>query len=217
MKTDAETLRREIEGLCAKRARGDLSERVFQRELSERTVDLYRTLIQGRLAEQEAIQVEHHVVRAHMKVTQSVLREPEQEAVSLFVTDRRLFRIESTLVTGRPPTAGEKDHTTITEVPCDRVEALRHGCQVRLGEMAVGAWMCCFALLFSSWLAITGPFMAGLGPVGMLHALLLPTRWVEVIVAGPGPSSNSILIHALRKKSARRLVRFIRERIKRAP
>ena len=76
MTTDADTVREEIKALYSKRARGDLSERVFQRELSERTVDLYRRLVQTRLAEEETIQAEHHVVRAHMRVTQSVLREP---------------------------------------------------------------------------------------------------------------------------------------------
>lgn len=210
MTTDADTVREEIKALYSKRARGDLSERVFQRELSERTVDLYRRLVQTRLAEEETIQAEHHVVRAHMRVTQSVLREPEQEAVSLFATDRRLFRITSTLMPDRPPTGDGKDYTTVTEVPFQRIKTLRLRRQIRLGEMGVGAGMCCFALLFSSWLSITGPFLTGLGLAGMLHAFLLPTRWLEVMVPGSEPASGPILIYTLRKKSARRLVKFIR-------
>jgi hypothetical protein len=216
MTTDVDALRREIEGLYSKRARGDLTERAFQKEISERTVNLYRNLIQGRLAREEAIKAEHHVVRAHMKMAQSVLREPEQEAVSLFATERRLFRVKSTLMPDRPPSADEEDGTTFDEVPYDRIESLKLRRQIRLGEMGVGAAMCCFALLFSSWLSITGPFMAGLGLLGVLHALILPTRWVEVITVGPEPTSGPILIYTLRKKSARRLLRYIRERIKRA-
>jgi hypothetical protein len=216
MTTEVEGLRREIEGLYTKRARGDLTERAFQRELSERTVDLYRELIKGRLAEEEVIQAEHHVVRAHMKVTQSVLREPEQDAVSLFATERRLIRIKSTLMPDRPPTADEKDGTTVEVVPYDRIESLKLRRQIRLGEMGVGAVMCCIALLFSSWLSITGPFLLGLGILGMLHALVLPTRWVEVNVVKPEPASGPIVIYTLRKKSARKIVRTLRERIKRA-
>jgi hypothetical protein len=217
MTTDAEALRREIDGLYVKRSIGDLTEKAFQRDLSERTVDLYRNLIHGRLASEEAIHAEHHVVKAHMKVTQSVLREPEQEAISLFATDRRLFYLRSSLVPDRPPTADEKDGTRVDEVPFERIEALKLRRQIRLGEMGVGAGMCCFALLFTSWLSVTGPFMAGLGLLGMLHALLLPTRWVEVIGVGPEPASGPIVIYALRKKSARRLRRYIREKIKRTP
>jgi hypothetical protein len=216
MTTDVDALRREIKGLYPKRARGDLTEKAFQRDLAERTVDLYRKLIQGRLAREEAIHGEHHVVKAHMKVTQSVLREPDQEAISVFATDRRLFHLRSSLMPDRPPTADEKDNTTVIEVPYGRIEALKLRRQVRLGEMGVGAGMCCFALLFSSWLSVTGPFMAGLGVLGMLHGLLLPTRWVEVKVVGPDPASGPIVIYRLRKKSARRLLKYIRQKIKRA-
>ena len=148
MTTDVDALRQEIKGLFLKRARGDLTERAFQRELSEHTVALYRKLIKGRLAGEETIEVEHHVVRAHMKVAQSVLRESEQEAVSLFATERRLFRLKSTLVPDYPPTADEKDNTTVDEVPYDRIDSLKHRRQIRLGEMGVGAAMCCIALLF---------------------------------------------------------------------
>jgi hypothetical protein len=215
MTTDADALRREIKGLYPKRARGDLTEKAFQRDLAERTVDLYRKLIQSRLAEEEAIQAEHHVVKAHMKVTQSVLRESEQEAVSLFATERRLFRLKSTLAPDRPPTADGKDGTTVDEVPYHRIESLKLRRQIRLGEMGVGAAMCCFALLFSAWLSVTGPFMFGLGLLGMLHALIVPTRWVEVVKVGPEPASGPILIYTLRKKSARRIRKYIREKIKR--
>jgi hypothetical protein len=215
MTTDVDTLRREIGGLYPKRARGDLTEKVFQRDLSERTVDLYRKIIQGRLAEGDAIHAEHHVVKAHMKVAQSVLRESEQEAISLFATQKRLFCVKSTLMPDRPPTADAKDNTTVEEVPYDRIESVKLRRQIRLGEMAVGAGMCCFALVFSSWLSITGPALIVLGVLGMLHALFLPTRWVEVVVVGPEPGSGPLLIYALRKKSARKLITFVRGKITR--
>jgi hypothetical protein len=214
MTTDADALRREIKGLYPKRAKGDLTEKAFQRDLSERTVDLYRKIIEGRLTQEETIEVEHHVVHAHMKMAQSVLRESEQEAVSLFATQRRLFCLKSTLIPNRPPTADGEDNTTVEEVPYDRIESVKLRRQIRFGEMAVGAVMCCIALLFSSWLSVTGPFLILLGVLGMLHALLLPTRWVEVVVVGPEADSGPILIYALRKKSARKLVKSIQGKIK---
>jgi hypothetical protein len=214
MTTDEDALRTEIKGLYPKRAKGDLTEKAFQRDLAARTVDLYRKIIEGRLAGGETIEVEHHVVQAHMKMTQSVLRESEQEAVSLFATQRRLFRLKSTLIPDRPPTADAEDNTTVEEVPYDRIGSLKLRRQVRFGEMAVGAGMSCIALLFSSWLSITGPFLILLGVLGMLHALLLPTRWVEVIVVGPEPASGPILIYTIRKKSARKLVKFVQGKIK---
>jgi hypothetical protein len=215
MMTDEDALRREIKGLYPKRAKGDLTEKAFQRDLAARTVDLYRKIIEGRLTQGETVEVEHHVVQAHMKLTQSVLRESEQEAVSLFATGTRLFRLKSTLMPNRPPTADAEDNTTVDEVPYDGIESLKLRRQVRLGEMAVGAGMCCIALLFSSWLSITGPFLILLGVLGMLHALLLPTRWVEVVVVGSEPASGPILIYAVRKKSARKLMNFVRGKITR--
>jgi hypothetical protein len=214
MTTDADALRREIKGLYPKRAKGDLTEKAFQRDLAARTVDLYRKILEGRLAKGETIEVEHHVVRAHMKMAQSVLRESEQEAISFFATGRRLFCLKSTLMPDHPPTADAKDNTMVGEVPYDRIESLKVRRQIRLGEMAVGAGMCCIALLFSSWLSITGPALILLGVLGMLHALLLPTRWVEVVVIGPEAVSGPILIYAVRKKSARKLVKFIQGKIK---
>ena len=53
----------------------------------------------------------------------------------------------------------------------------------------------------------------GLGLLGILHGLLLPTRWVQVETLDP--ASEPILIHALRKKSARGMVKFLREKMRR--
>ena len=212
MTTEAEALRRKIKNLYPKRERGDLTEKVFQRELIERTVELYRALIKDRLAKGETIQKEHHVSQAHFRLTQSVLREPEQSAVSLFSTDRRLFRIRSSFLPSRPPTADEKDQTRIEELPLRKIRALSLRRQVRWGEAGVGAVMAAFALLFAPWLSITGPFMIGLGAAGVLHGLLLPTRWIEIIPQEGDPATDPILIYALRKRSARDLVQFLQVR-----
>jgi hypothetical protein len=50
------------------------------------------------------------------------------------------------------------------------------------------------------------------GVAGTLHGLLLPTRWAEVQERTPA-FSPPFQIWTLRKKSARALLRFLRERI----
>jgi hypothetical protein len=212
MTTEVDSLRTKIRGLYPKRERGDLTEKAFQRELIERTLDLYRALLKGSLQKGESILKEHHVVRAHLKLAQSVLREPEQETISLFTTDRRLFRIQSILLPNRPPTADEEDKTVIEEVPLKKIQALNPRRQIRWGEIGVGAVMGVLALLFASWLSFTGPFLIGLGAAGVLHGLLLPTRWIEIIANGSGPPLEPIPIYALRKRSARDLVQYLQVR-----
>jgi hypothetical protein len=193
-----------------------VNEKAFQRELPEPTVDLYRSIIESRLGQEEAIHAEHHVIRSHMKIAQSVLKEPDQEAISLFATEKHLIRLRSTLKADRPPTPDGEDDASVDAVPYGRIDSLKPRRQIRLGELAAGAGMLCAGLVFSSWLSITGPFMVGLGALGMVHALLLPTRWIEVSVIGPDLTSGPILIYALRKKSARRLMKYIREKARRA-
>ena len=213
MPTEIESIRQKIRQLYPKRERGDLNEKAFQRELVESTVDLYRALIKDRLAKGEAIIREHHVVKAHFKLTQSVLREPEQEAMSLFTTDRRLFRIQSVLMPKQPPTGDEKDKTTVEEIPLKRITSLKTRRQIRWGEIGVGAVMGVLALLFASILSLTGPFLIGLGAAGILHGFLVPTRWIEILANGSAnPPLEPIPIYALRKRSARDLVQFLQVR-----
>ena len=211
MTTEADTLRQKIRGLYPKRDRGDLTEKAFQKELTEQTVDLYRAVIKPRLAKGEAIQKEHHVAQAHFRLTQSVLREPEQQAISFFSTERRLFRVTSSLLPNRPPTADDKDQTRIDEIPLNKIKSLTLRRQIRWGEAGVGAAMIAFALLFAPWLSFTGPVLIGLGGAGILHGLLLPTRWFEIIPQEP-QGGEPMSVYALRKRSARDLVQFLQVR-----
>lgn len=212
MTIEIESLRTRIRQLYPRRERGDLTEKAFQRELVERTLDLYRALIKTRMGKGESLVKEHHVVRAHFKLTQSILREPEQEALSLFTTDRRLFRVQSILLPNRPPTADEADKTVIEEIPLKKIQALTPRRQIRWGEIGVGAVIGVLALLFASWLSFTGPFLIGLGAAGILHGLLLPTRWIDIIINGSGPPLEPIPIYTLRKRSARDLVQYLQVR-----
>lgn len=213
MKTELEKLRTDLRELYAKRDRGDLTERVFQQQLAERTVDLYRSIISQRMVEGESIEREHHAISTHFRLVQSILGEPAQQATSLFLTNRRLYRLRSTIMPDRSPTGDSGDETHVDEIPLDQIRFLKKKFQIRVGEILVGAGFCAVALLFYDWLAITGPLLLGLGALGMLHALILPTRWIEVGAADTSPSTDPILIYAVREKSARRFVRSLQEEL----
>jgi hypothetical protein len=209
---ELDTLRAGIRELCANHARGDIRERSFQRAFAEHTVDLYRAFVKRFTAEGEAILEEHHVVLGHTRLANSVLREPEQQAISLFATDRRLFRLCSTLLPGSPVTCDDGDKTVVDEVFFDQIQRLQLHRRVRPGEIWAGLVILSFAIIFHSWLSITGTLMIGLGMLGVLHGLLMPTRWIEVRPKYP-TAKDPILIYALRRKSGKRLVRLLRERM----
>ena len=120
--TDMDGIREEIRQLHLKRSRGDIRERPFQQVLAQRTMDLYRAAVRKSLGKGERIVHEHHVVQAHMKLTESILKEPEQGTVSLFLTDRRLFRLRSRVLPGKAVTCDQQDDTRIDHIPLDRIE-----------------------------------------------------------------------------------------------
>jgi hypothetical protein len=212
MTTNAEVLRESLGQLYLKRTIGDVTERVFQHQLAEKTVDLYRAVIRDKLAQGEELVAEHHTISSHFRMTQSVLKEPENHAISFFLTNRRLLRLRSTLLPGQPPTADKRDDTVVDWIGLDLISALRTKRQFRLGEAGVGAAMCCLAAVLSPWLSITGPFIFGLGFVGISHAFFLPTRWIEMRSSDGALDSEPVIIPAVKKKSARKLIKLLREK-----
>ena len=86
---------------------------------------LYRAIIKKKMAGNETIECEHHTIWTHFRLMQSILREPAQQAVSLFLTNRRLLRIQSTIMPDQPPTADNRDSTSIDEVSLDRIRDLK--------------------------------------------------------------------------------------------
>jgi len=207
---DMDDIREEIRQLHLKRSRGDIREKTFQQVLAQRTMDLYRAAVQRSLDKGERIVHEHHVIQAHVKLTESILKEPEQGTVSLFLTDRRLFRLRSRVVPGKAVTCDQQDDTRIDHIRLDRIEGFALHRRIRPGQIGVGLAIAATAILFYSWLSVTGPVMVALGVLGTLHGLLLPTRWREVEVRG---SEDPMFIYALRKKSAKELLSLLRERL----
>ena len=214
MKTDLNELRQEIAELYPKRDRGDLRERDFQAYVADKTVALYRAIIKDRMAEGETIECEHHTIWTHFRLMQSILREPAQQAISLFLTDRRLYRLRSTIMPEQPPTADNRDETEVDSFSLDRICNLKKRRQIRSGEILLGALFCAIAAIFHNSLTITAPFLAGLGILGVLHGLLRPTKWFEVNLADNPGTNAPILIYAVKKASAKELVRRLRERLR---
>jgi len=207
-----EGLRNNVIALWEKRARGDVSERAFQKQSEQRVLDLCRALVRRRTGEGEPIQAEHHAVRAHTKIAGSVLKESEQEFISLLATDRSLFCLRSILTPDQPLIFRNGDRDALEELPYASISAVVVRTERRKSQMVAGLLIAGFALLGRSWLQITGTALFLLGMAGALHALLVPTRWAEVVQHSP-TASPPFQIWALRKKSARRLLKFLRQKV----
>jgi hypothetical protein len=207
-----EGLRKDITTLWEKRARGDVSERAFQRESEQRTLDLCRALVRHRIGEGESIQFEHHAVRAHTKIAGSVLRESEQEFISLLATEYRLFRLRTLLTPDRPLLFLDGDKDAVEELAYESASGVTVRTERRKGQILAGLVIAGVAVLAHPWLQITGTALFLLGIAGALHGLLVPTRWAEVLQPEP-TVSPPFQIWALRKKSARQLLKFLRQKI----
>jgi len=211
MTADLDAQRAKVRRLFTKREQGDLNEKAFQRLLTHHSVELYRALVLRRMARGERILHEHHSIQAHFKWTQSLLKEPEQASFSSFATDRRLYQVWSKVIPKQPPTADARDGTLVREIRFQNVGSIVTHRQIRWGEIGVGAVICAVAVIFSPWLEITSHVMLGLGGLGIFHGLVLPTRWIEVKAIEPS-KTEPILIHNIRKKSARSLLQHLREK-----
>jgi hypothetical protein len=210
MAAAADDLRQELHALLERRTRGDLREKDFQRQLINTGVALCRAMVAERLVPGEQVIAEHHLVHSHFNVTQSILKEPEQSTVSFFATERRLIRVRSAIRPGRSLTCDEADGTVVDDLPYARVHALARRCQRRWGEAAVGLGAAALALALGDTLAVTGPLLAAFGLAGAAHALLMPTKWMEVLSGEAGPEPP-FAIYSLRRKSARALLAALRD------
>ncbi|MBM4329521.1 MAG: hypothetical protein FJ118_20455 [Deltaproteobacteria bacterium] len=214
MKTDITEIRGKIAELYPKRDRGDLREKDFQAELANQTVSLYRAIITKKMAEGETIECEHHTIWTHFRLMQSILREPAQQAISLFLTNKRLFRVQATIMPDQPPTADSRDRTSMDAVSLDRIRKLNKKFQFRHGEVLLGGGFCAIAVVFYDLLQFTGPILFILGLLGVFHGLALPTRWIEVETESRQGATDPIFIYALRKKSAKELVGRLQEKLR---
>jgi hypothetical protein len=205
-----ETPREQICELGRKRTRGDVTEKVFRRRLLELSVELARGEANATMEHDEQIVAEHHVVHSHFKLTQSLLQEPEQATVSFFATDRRLVRVRGTLAPGGAESGEEATRTFVDGVAYARMKKVERKVAWRWGEVGTGLAIVLLALLFRGTLAVTGPVLVLLGTAGVLHGLLLPTRWIEIAVQDEAVDPP-FAIHGVWRKSARRVLSVVRK------
>lgn len=211
---ESNTLREKLQELYTRHAAKDLPERPFRRALTEYSYRLYLAVAREQCKAGESILHEHHIIRSHMWWSQSFLKDPNQEVVSLFLTDRRLIRIRSVMAPGRPVSCNEADQTTVDSLFFDRIEALQAHREVRWGEAAVGLVITAVGWIFYEWLDVTGPVLAVVGVLGMLHGLLWHSRWVEVKARVQAPAADPVIIYTTRRKSGRKLIKMLREKIR---
>jgi hypothetical protein len=212
MPDTADDLRQQLAQLQAGRDGGDVREKDFQRRVAEASLALSRVVVERGLPPGERIITEHHVIHSHFRLTQSLVKEPEQATVSLFACEGRLVRVRGNLRPGRPVTCDEADGTQVDQLGYARVHGLVRRVEWRWGEMGVGGMVLLVAWLGGGLLSVTGPLLALLGLAGLLHGLLVPTRWIEITTLDV-PTAPPFLVHGLRRRSARKLLRVVRERI----
>jgi hypothetical protein len=212
-------LRAEVSGLAEKRSRGDLTEKAFRRRALQLSVELAR-MEAGAASPGEAILAEHHVVHSHFRLTESLMREPEQTTVSYFATERRLVRVQGSLVTGRAPTTDETNgdlrdpaRVVVDSVPYDRLRRIERRVEWRWGEVATGLVIVLAALLLRGLLAVTGPVLVLLGVAGMTHGLLMPTRWAEIVV--DDEDLSPLAMHGIWKRSGRHFLAVVNAGLRR--
>ncbi len=200
-------VRAEISGLAARRARGDLAEKAFRKRALQLSIELARKQASAAVPG-EAIATEHHVVHSHFRLTESLLREPEQTTVSYFAAEHSLIRVRGTLVTGASPRTdhGAKDpaSTVVDRVSYEQVRSIERRTEWRWGEVGTGLIIVLGALLLRDLLAVTGPVLVLLGVAGMIHGLLLPTRWVEIVI--DDEAAPALAVHGVWKRSGRQFL-----------
>jgi len=209
-----ESVRAELRDLTERRRRGDLTDKRFHRKLLDLSVELARAEARVALPDDEPILAEHHIVHSHFKLTESLLKEPVQATVSMFATARRLLRVRGSLA----PEAGMLSHTpgntVVDQLDYGRVRDIDGKVEWRWGEVGTGLVIVLSALLLRGLLAVTGPVLMLLGIAGVLHGLLLPTRWIEVV--STEDVEPRFAIHGAWRKSARQLLAVLRHGVRKA-
>ena len=170
-------------------------------------MDLCREAVRQALPAGESVLAEHHFAHAHLR--QSVFAEPEEVAVSLFLSEQRLMYVRLRVVPGRPVTCDERDGTDVVDIPLASITGLSRRRVIRRSEIVAGAVIAALAWGFRDYLQVTGVVLVGLGLAGMLHGLAWPTTWIEVRTSAEAGEAG-LSIYALHRKSGRRLLQLLR-------
>jgi hypothetical protein len=181
---------------------GDLTPKKYARAKQDLLAQLGRSTIGPFLEPGESITAEHHWTEGQRMLPDSPFRETAQSAASLYATQRRIFRWRFPIHC-TPRAASPEDPEEVLEFrwygEVARIERVR---SVRWGEAAAGGVIALAAALMLQHLAITGYVLMGIGAFGVAHALLVPTRWADLVAAGPGGDPWPICASATRSGCA---------------
>ena len=207
---EVEALRDKLASLARRFELGDVTPKRYARGRQDLLACLGRAKIATVREAGETILAEHHWVEGHARIPDSVLRETAQVAGSLYATDRRLFRWRfqdqsapsAALVDGVEETFEDRWYKDVASMDVRRL--------YRWGEALAGAGIGAAALLLGRHLGLTGYVLAGVGLFGILHALLMPTRWIAVTSRREGEEPWAV--YAARTKSGRALLEEVERR-----
>ena len=189
---------------------GDLTPKRYAKERQDSLARLGRAMIVPSFERGESILAEHHWVEGHPRIPDSVLRETAQIASSLYATDRRLFRWRfqdrgvptASFLEGVEEGLEDRRYSDVAAVHVRRAR--------RWGEALTGAVIAGVGVLLAAHLRMTAYVLAAVGLFGVLHGILLPTRWVEITSREEGEAPWPVL--AASAKSARALLAEVERR-----
>jgi len=209
---DLETLRKEIADVYTRRASGDLPERTFPKVADAKILELFRAVAGQRMNPGETIEQEHHVIVARTRLDQMVLKDSAQELASLFATPRRVVEVRTVTSKDVPVTCDARDQFSLVDLTYQQISAVTRRRRIRGGQLAAGVVISAVGLLGGFQLGFTGPVLVLLGAVGILHALLFPTRWIEISGVQSGGEAAAIRVQCLRKRSAKAMLILVKNR-----
>ncbi|MCX6543300.1 MAG: hypothetical protein NTV05_02675 [Acidobacteria bacterium] len=175
-----------LSGLAARFALGDLSPKRYARQRQQALAELGRRKIAPTLMPGETIIAEHHWVEGHARLPESPFAETGQIAGSLYATERRLFRWR--FHDGASPSGRARSDVqeTLESQWYAEIAGVERRVSFRWGEALTGMAISVVAWLLSARLGVTGPLLLAVGVFGIVHAMLVPTRYVVVLIDGAG-------------------------------
>ena len=196
--------------LAERFALGDLNPKRYARLRQQVLAALGRSKIAPSLDPGETIAAEHHWTESHERLPDAPFAETGQTAGSLYATDRRLFRwrFHDGGLPSASPQGGVEE--TIESLWYAEIAGMERRSSFRWGEAITGLVIAAVAGLMYARLGVTGPMLLAVGVFGIIHAVVVPTRYVTVVVDG---SDTGWPVWAARTKSGQAVLGEVAKRL----
>ncbi len=195
----------ELEVLDAAHALGDVKDKQYEQRKQGLLVEIGLAKVKARLAPGEEVLAQHHFQQSRFPFTGFAFQDAAQESLSFFATGRRIFRWRFVDHPDRRASLHGRDRLEAQDY--SRLRAVLPRREWRWGEAAAAVATILLALVFWSWLEITGPVLLLVGAAGLGHALFWPTGYW--LLAGTD-QSRAWRVYAVRKRSARALIGVVK-------